>query len=171
MRKLPLALVIAVSVVGVLSVGGVATALTLENQDPFCASCHTQPELTYYQRSAQKDPVDLASFHTQKNARCIDCHSGGGVFGRGEGLQQGAHDLITYALGTYHHPAVTMNPLGDDLCIKCHADVVQRSRRGGSRSTNGHYHFFLPRWQAVDSNAARCTTCHTAHSPHLASLQ
>jgi hypothetical protein len=69
---------------------------------------------------------------------------------------------MMYWSGSYARPAVTTNPLGDDSCTKCHDDVFAR-RRSGSRSMNGHYHAFLPRWQAIDANAAHCTTCHPAH--------
>ncbi len=62
--------------------GGVALGLNLENNDAFCASCHTEPESRYFQQSQDTSAPTLASFHTQKDVRCIDCHSGSGPLGR-----------------------------------------------------------------------------------------
>jgi predicted CXXCH cytochrome family protein len=121
--------------------------------------------------STQPKAVTLAAFHTPRRTACIDCHSGGGIFGRAEGLQQGAHDLAQFLSGTYHRPAITTNPLGDDSCVKCHANTIARAQRGGSRGMNGHFHFYLPQWQAVDTQAAHCTSCHPAHTRGLESLQ
>ncbi|MCL4487081.1 MAG: NapC/NirT family cytochrome c [Chloroflexi bacterium] len=137
--------------------GGTAYAIQLENQDGFCASCHTQPETAYYQQSLEQNAQNLAAFHAEKQVRCIDCHSGGGVFGRGVGLMQGAQDLVAYESGHYHSPAVALNKLADDSCTKCHADVITQ------RTFNNHFHYFLARWQAVDPKAAHCVDCHIAH--------
>ena len=90
-----------VSLVGVaiLVIGGVGVSLALENQDAFCASCHTEPEASYYQQSTQPNPGTLAAFHTQKETACIDCHSGSGILGRSAGLTQGAQDLMAFLSG------------------------------------------------------------------------
>lgn len=155
-----------VAVIGavVLSIGGVGVSLALENQDSFCASCHTEPEVTYYQQSLAGQPATLAAFHTQKQTACIDCHSGGGPLGRAVGLWQGVDDTMRYYSGNYNKPAITQNPLGNDSCDKCHQNVYANVRRGVNRATNGHYHQFMPRWRAVDPNAARCVSCHPAHT-------
>lgn len=170
MRKFVIAIIGVVIAIPLLAVGTVGVSLALENQDVFCASCHTEPESKYYAQSIEKNPATLAAFHTQKNTACIDCHSGGGIFGRVQGLAQGAGDLKMYLSGKYNKPAITSNPLGDASCLKCHGDVPQQQqRRGVNRRTNGHYHFFLARWQAADPKAARCVTCHTAHPTNPAS--
>lgn len=170
MRKFFIAVILIVVGAGALTIGGVGIALALESQDAFCASCHTQPEATYYQRSTQTNPVDLAAFHSPKDTRCIDCHSGSGPFGRAKGLQQGAHDLTTFLLGTYHRPAITTNLLGDDSCVKCHDKIYMRSP-GSGRSGLNHYHLYLSQWQEADPNAARCTACHPPHTTGAASLK
>jgi hypothetical protein len=169
-RRIGLIGILAGVTLSVLAFGSVGVSLALENQDVFCASCHTEPEATYYLHFTQPNPVTLAALHTQKKTDCIDCHSGSGILGRSKGLTQGAQDLMAFLSGTYRHPAVALNPLGDDSCLKCHQDVSQR-RPGGSRATNGHYHLFLPRWQAADPQAAYCVTCHTAHTYGLDGLQ
>ncbi len=136
---------------------GGSYAMTLENNDPFCASCHTQPEETYYQQSLDPNAPNLAAFHAQKQVCCIDCHSGGGAFGRISGLTQGTQDLIAFYSGHYNSPAVTQSPLGDDSCVKCHIDATTRG------DFSNHFHLLLSRWQSVDPNAGRCVDCHTAH--------
>ncbi|HZD55860.1 MAG TPA: hypothetical protein VE136_04015 [Anaerolineales bacterium] len=153
-----LAGVIAVGLALVTAAGGTAYALNSENHDAFCASCHTEPENQFYQNSLQSPPTTLAAFHFQKNVRCIECHSGSGIFGRLQGLEQGAQDLIAYERGNYHHPAITTNPLGDGSCLKCHAEVTRNN------SFNNHFHVFLAQWQSLDPNAAHCVDCHTSHS-------
>lgn len=138
-------------------VSGTAYALDKENHDAFCASCHTEPEVTYFQESLAQDPSTLAAFHAQEAVRCIDCHSAGGPLGRVTGLEQGAHDLFNYKTGHYHNPAITTSRLADSSCTKCHGDV------NTSRTFNNHFHLFLSRWQQMDPNAVGCVDCHTSH--------
>lgn len=157
---------IAALAIGLLAAtGGTVYALRLEENDAFCASCHTEPETRYYNQSAAPGAATLAAFHAHKDVRCIDCHSAGGTFGRADGLMQGAHDLLTFYSGRYHSPAITTSPLGDDSCLKCHADVTTR------RSFNNHFHFFLARWQSTDANAASCIDCHGGHPETSASVR
>jgi predicted CXXCH cytochrome family protein len=154
-----------IAVIGIIAAsGGTAYAIQLENQDGFCASCHTQPEVIYYQQSQAKDAASLAVFHTQKGVLCIDCHSGGGPLGRVDGLSQGAQDAVAYYSGHYRTPAVTTSPLGDGSCTKCHADSMNQ------QNFNNHFHVFLARWQSIDPNAAHCVDCHNSH-PTAASAQ
>lgn len=157
-KRVAATVALVLAVVGVIAAsGGTAYAIQLENQDSFCASCHTQPETKYYQQTQAHDTSSLAAFHAQKGVACIDCHSGGGLFGRVDGLSQGARDLVAYYGGNYQNPAVTTNPLGDGSCNKCHADAMTRE------TFNNHFHVFLARWQSVDPNAAHCVDCHKSH--------
>ena len=134
------------------------TAMQFENHNSFCASCHTEGEQTFYDRSVATMAVDLASAHDiQGQARCIDCHTGPGIIGRYIGLTAGATDLISYYSGNYPQPAVLEEPYPDANCLKCHAGISQR------QDFNNHFHVFLPRWQAVDKNAATCVSCHLSH--------
>jgi len=170
MNRILFVFIIAIIGAAVFAIGGIGVALALENQDGFCASCHTQPETTYLQRASQARASDLASYHTQKQTRCIDCHSGAGVFGRVQSLEQGAHDLANYIRANYHSPAITLNPLGDAACAKCHSTIYDRLPGAGKAGT-GHYHFYLLQWQQADPNAAQCITCHTPHYATLESLK
>jgi predicted CXXCH cytochrome family protein len=131
-------------------------ATRLENHDSFCASCHTEGEVTFYKRSLTTS-VDLASFHTTKATRCIDCHTGPGIPGRVGGLMAGASDLVSYYFEKYPQPAVQDKPILDSYCLKCHAKVEQ------DQNFQNHFHAFLPQWQAIDSQAATCVSCHVAH--------
>jgi hypothetical protein len=134
------------------------TAMQFENHNGFCAWCHTQGEQMFYDRSIAATPVDLASAHNLKGqARCIDCHAGPGIIGRYGGLMAGATDLISYFSGHYPQPAALESPYPDANCLKCHANIAQKE------DFQNHFHVFLPRWQAIDKNAATCVSCHLSH--------
>ncbi len=149
--------VVILAVAGALSGFG---AMQMENRDAFCASCHSDPESTYVSRSTAAAPADLASFHTPKQTRCIDCHSGSGPLGRPAALILGARDLLAWVTKTARQPAPLTHPISDATCLKCHANLYQ------SQDFNNHFHLFLTRWQAKDgSKAGTCVSCHQAHTP------
>ena len=170
----------AVIVAALLAVaGGFAFVANQESHDSFCSSCHTQPETVYYQREVAGQPVDLASFHTTQNTQCIACHSGQGVLGRISAELQGTHNAFLWYTGRAVQPAVSTEPIGDGNCLKCHQAVTQRGYiaqeqislpgvNGGGREheegRTNHWHEFLSRWQAVDSNAGTCASCHAGHA-------
>jgi hypothetical protein len=134
------------------------TAMQFENHNSFCASCHTEGEQTFYDRSIASAPVDLASIHDIKGqARCIDCHTGPGIIGRYGGLMAGSTDLISFFSGHYPQPAALEEPYPDANCLKCHAAITQK------QDFNNHFHVFLAQWQARDKNAASCVSCHLSH--------
>jgi predicted CXXCH cytochrome family protein len=141
-----------------LAAGGFAFAANQEQHDAFCASCHTQPESTFYQRSQAAQPVDLASAHKAKNVTCINCHSGAGVTGRMSAEVMGARNAVLWYTGQATQPAPLHYPISDANCLKCHQEVT------GSRSRDNHFHYFLARWQAVDPQAATCVSCHGGHT-------
>ena len=151
--------ILLVFAVGVLlTAGGFSYAANQEEHDTFCASCHTQPETTFFERSTAAAAVDLASFHTLKNTRCIDCHSGAGLTGRISAEMMGAHNAFLWYTNQAVQPATATQPVGDGNCLKCHAEVLSQNA-----TRNNHFHVFLPRWQGADPNAADCTTCHQGH--------
>ena len=170
MRKLGIVAIALICITFGLPLVGIGGALLLENQDSFCAACHTEPETTYYDQSIKPSPVTLAAYHTQQKINCIDCHNGAGTFGRLSGLQQGAHDLLAFLSGTYRHPAITTNPLGDPACVKCHEHITNESSTGKNVVMNGHYHTYLPLWKTTDSQSALCGACHAAHIKGLEGL-
>ncbi len=145
----------------ILAVAGTLTsfsAMQLENRDSFCASCHSQPESTYFDRTTASTPVDMASYHTPKQTRCIDCHSGSGLFGRPAALLLGARDMLAWVTKTAKQPAPLTFPIGDGTCLKCHGNLYQ------AQDFNNHFHLYLSSWQSVDPKAATCVTCHQAHT-------
>ena len=143
-----------------LALGGILgfSAMQFENRDSDCASCHTQPESVYFQREATSSPSDLASFHADKNTRCIDCHSNGGSLGRASAMMLGAKDLMAFISKHYPQPAPLTRTISDGNCLKCHGDLAQK------QNFNNHFHIFLSKWQALDPQAATCVDCHQSHS-------
>ena len=133
----------------------VPVALKVEEQDAFCASCHTEPESTYVQRG-QASPVDLASQHSDKNVPCVLCHSGPGLVGRLSALPTAAWDAARFVAGTYHQPARLSEPLHDGTCLQCHAEALEE------RGFENHFHSEL-----VVANkepvSVGCAACHSGH--------
>jgi predicted CXXCH cytochrome family protein len=161
----------------ILAASGFTFAASQETHDSFCASCHTQPESTFVQRSTAAQAVDLASYHTAQQTRCIDCHSGQGIIGRMQAEMLGARNALAWYSHTAVQPAPLTFPISDANCLKCHQDVTQQGyipktqmtipgafggREGEGR--NNHWHVFLARWQAVSPSAGTCTSCHSGHS-------
>lgn len=147
---------------------GLSTALALEAQDPFCASCHTQPEVEYFDRSLTL-PSDLASAHRPAEVRCVDCHSGSGLAGRAGSLSQGASDLVAYLTGEFARPAVTTKPVGDGGCTKCHAQpsAVADLSAPVEDISSSHYHFveYTGEWHVREPDPrGTCVLCHSAHT-------
>jgi hypothetical protein len=140
-----------------LASGAFLAAAHLEEDDAFCASCHSEPESTYFERT-QTEHVDLASAHHAENVRCIDCHSGPGMTGRVGALLLGAADLAKWVAGQAAQPALLLQPIPDANCIKCHSAVAQ------TRKFTEHFHAFLSQWQTTDAAADTCVSCHSAHT-------
>ena len=155
--KLPVALMAGCGALLAVIVSVFLTAAHLEENDAFCAACHSEPERTYVART-QAEQVDLASAHHGEGVRCIDCHSGPGLTGRISAMQLGASDLLKFVTKTATQPAPLLQPIRDAHCLKCHADVPQ------ARDFNQHFHAFLARWQKAAAGAATCVSCHTAHT-------
>jgi len=159
----PALVIFALALFGVLSFAALARA---EENDAFCASCHAEPEATYFARTQATAATDLASAHAMlarsdghpTATRCIDCHSEPGLMGRAKAMSLGVQDAVKWFSGTAVQPAVQTTPIGDANCLKCHADVPTDSR------FDMHSHRHLARWQAADPDAATCVTCHASHT-------
>jgi hypothetical protein len=139
----------------------------LESHDPFCAACHTQPEVDYFERSLAP-AADLAATHAAAGIACIECHSGPGLAGRAESLTLGATDLAAYLSGNYAQPAVTTRPVGDVGCTKCHAQpgVATEPPAAAAALSPSHYHLaeYTTEWTFRESPiGGTCTACHPAH--------
>ncbi len=151
-----------------LAGGGLAVAAHQEEDDRFCASCHTQPESTYFERSIAAATVDLATAHKHKNIRCIDCHSGEGLQGRVTAELMGASNALKWYTGTATQPAPLLYPVEDSHCVKCHVEVLTESHDTSIKTRlfgpKGHYHSYLTQWKETDSQAANCVSCHFGHA-------
>lgn len=148
------------TVLFVAAVAAYTTGVQLERDDAFCASCHVEPETTYYQQSLTPQAAStLAAFHAGQETRCIDCHSGRWIPGRVRAQWIGLHNLLAFRSGNYHQPTQTTRPPGDSSCTKCHSDLTWASQRPG------HYHSpqLRRRWQAFDGLANTCQACHPSH--------
>ena len=153
-----------------MSAASITTAVELENQDTFCASCHTEPETTFYARS-EAEPSDLASAHASAETavRCIDCHSGVGAVGRAASLAQGAADLSAFVLGSYEQPAPTTQPVGEEGCTKCHLAPTSDGLADSELAlkSKSHYHLaeYAAAWLAAYPDPrGTCAVCHVSHS-------
>lgn len=145
----------------VLLITGVGWVSYQEQNNAFCASCHTEPESEYYARfleaAARQAAFDLASFHHRRqNVRCIDCHGGEGVGGRAAVLTIAAWDTLKHYTGTAHQPARQVLPLQNEACAKCHLDELKRP----GFENHEHNKYFDPK---EDPPAIACTDCHLSH--------
>jgi hypothetical protein len=148
-RWLRVAGILGVAVVG-FAVTAALTVSHFEEQDPFCASCHTAPEVTYFQRAQQAttdgSPYDdLSSAHYGQDAgfRCIDCHRGDeGPVDRVTALSLGARDTAIWISGTadptIEKTELVVPHLLTNSCTKCHADSLLEV------GFNNHFHNRLP---------------------------
>jgi hypothetical protein len=142
-------------------IGSVGYVSSLEQNDSFCASCHTEPETMYYNRFLQADAarsaMTLAAFHHYtKQVRCIDCHVGEGVQGRATVLALAAWDALKHYTHTAQQPTHIVFDVQNEGCSKCHeADI----RKPGFEN---HYHniYFNPQ---VSPPYIACVHCHVSH--------
>lgn len=134
----------------VAALGAAVTVSHYEEQDPFCASCHTLPEVTYFNRAqeakAGEGPLaDLSSAHYagDDSFRCIDCHRGDeGAVHRVTALTLGARDTVIWLAGradpTIEKTELVVPFLLTGACVKCHeASLLEVG-------FNNHFHNKLP---------------------------
>jgi nitrate/TMAO reductase-like tetraheme cytochrome c subunit len=156
-RRWLIRLGILTSVLVILGIGGFFTASALEEHDSFCISCHTVPEVTYYNRAymsldSPKQPVyDLATAHyllskehSKGDFACIDCHRGDSSLGhRVSTLALAGRDALIYVLGkedpTIEKTSTREGWLPNAACTNCHADTLLQLNGLGN-----HFHTHLP---------------------------
>jgi nitrate/TMAO reductase-like tetraheme cytochrome c subunit len=147
-------------VVGLALAAGL-TVSHLEESDPFCISCHTLPEVTYYERaqqalSAGEPHADLSSAHygRENTFRCIDCHRGDGrLLHRLTALTLGARDTAIWIAGradeTIEKSELEVPGLLTASCLKCHEEALLEV------GFNNHFHNKLPEAMALWQAGAR----------------
>jgi NapC/NirT cytochrome c family, N-terminal region len=144
----------------VLAAGVYMTGIRLESNDSFCASCHVEPETTYYEASLKPaEATTLATFHAGEETRCIDCHSRRWIPGRIWAQLGGLQNFLAFRSGEYADPSVITRPVGDGGCSKCHSDLTWVSERPG------HYHSpgLRRSWRAAGGPVNTCEACHPSH--------
>jgi len=141
----------------------------LEERDTFCISCHTTPEVTYYNRAqmglAGEEPyLDLSSAHyalvaqnpDEEPFHCIDCHRGDdGLIHRATALALGARDGLIYLTGQAD-PAIEKIELEvpgllTGACVKCHVESLLEA------GFNNHFHNKLPETRQALMEGAELT--------------
>jgi hypothetical protein len=170
-------------VVGALVLFGLLGAIAalfigtkLEEDNQFCGSCHTEPEVTYLSRFASalatSNADDLASYHHRqlypRNSpsadyiRCIDCHVGEGILGRGIVLSLAAWDAVKYYSGTAHQPAQVVFTIQNEACLKCHEQEAKKNLEQPKQPfiIDNHYHYKLFEPGAPFEH---CVDCHISH--------
>jgi hypothetical protein len=175
-RRLDWRVLVALLVVGALAlVGGVSIVSANEQNDQFCGSCHTQPETTYlarFQTALTGEANDLAAFHhkqlyprnspTAQHIKCIDCHVGEGLVGRGIVVSLAAWDALKYVTHTARQPAQVVFNIQNEGCIKCHDAQVKVNLDKPAKPflIDNHFHYLLFEPGAPYES---CVSCHLAH--------
>lgn len=137
---------------GLVLVGSSLFVTQVEQKNEFCASCHTEPETTYYQRTLHGSN-DLATAHAAEGVACVECHSGAGAMGRVDTLALGAKNLALFVSGNYQTPTTAETSINTDHCTKCHQEVLTEL------SVSNHFHYFVPQW----GQPTACVACHASH--------
>ena len=153
-------LLLGLVLVGLGGVVGTGVGLALEENDAFCTACHTEPEVTYYQRAVAAQtapPVDLAAAHArlERPLNCIACHSGVTLPERLATLYSlGVRDTVKWLTGRYNRPGRTEHPIPNKNCDRCHQDTLMDT------GFENHFHSDL-----LDPEAPSilCVACHLSH--------
>lgn len=142
-----------------LSSAGFVVVTALEEQDTFCASCHTVPEITYFNRAyfaldnpAQPVP-DLSTAHYKAAKadntafKCIECHRGdAGLPHRISTLGLAAYDTLIYLTGredaAIEKQKTKSGWLANASCVGCHSETLLKLD-----GINNHFHTYLPQAQ------------------------
>ena len=164
------------AVVGLLfAIGSYTFVSAQEQNNQFCGSCHTQPESTFLQRfdAAQSArATDLASFHHKQlyprdtpgaqNIRCIDCHVGEGLVGRGTVVTLAAWDALKHYTGLQQQPAKIVFTVQNEACLTCHDAQVKQGLATAEQQCdiNNHFHYIL---FTPGAPSEPCVSCHVSH--------
>ena len=175
-RLLDWRLIAVLILVGVVAVvGGVSVVSANEQNDQFCGSCHTEPETTYlarFQTALSANAEDLAAFHhkqlyprnspTAQHIKCIDCHVGEGLVGRGIVVSLAAWDALKHYTGTARQPAQVVFNIQNEGCLKCHDQQVKVNLDKPDKPflIDNHYHYRLFQSGAPSET---CVSCHPSH--------
>jgi nitrate/TMAO reductase-like tetraheme cytochrome c subunit len=156
-RRWPVIIALGFIVLLMLSGVGFVTASVLEEQDTFCISCHTVPEVHYYNRAyiALDNPNltvnDLATAHyvaalkeNKQAFTCIQCHRGDSSLGhRIATVTLGARDAAIFILGKENSVIEKTKTqegwLPNAACATCHTEILLTLK-----GLDNHFHTHLP---------------------------
>lgn len=170
-------------IIAVAAAMGLSSAVTvshLEEDNRFCASCHTPLEVLYVRQAAEASPAsspNLAAFHYAMTAHsdrsssgpvnCVACHRGdNGLPHRAAALTLGAANTVKWLLGDDGSDMAghsRLEWLSNASCGRCHDDAIS------SREFENHFHFYLPEYngdlrvRANTANLLYCNDCHVSH--------
>jgi len=169
-RRWPVLLVIGFFAVVILGGIGFVTASALEEHDTFCISCHTVPEVTYYNRAyisldnPANDAPDLATAHyllSQQHNKpafaCINCHRGDSSLSqRISTLALGGRDALIYIAGrensTIEKTQIAEGWLPNSSCVSCHSDTLLKLE-----GLDNHFHTHLPQAAGALASGGKLT--------------
>ncbi len=183
-RRIPRWVRVILGIIGVIASMALISAVTVsqvEENNAFCAACHTPLEVLYVEQAAQATPEDspnLAAYHYAVTARgnpgdepivnCVACHRGdNSLQHRAVALALGAWNTAQWLMGDDGTGAAERRRfewLSNAGCVRCHGDVLR------DRNFENHYHYYLPEFNNdpivranLAENALYCNACHVSH--------
>ncbi len=172
---------IAAAVALLMTLVSAVTVSHVEENNQFCASCHTPLEVLYVDQAARARPDDspnLAALHyvvtLQRDDRstqivnCVACHRGDNSLGhRTVALALGVINTVKWTLGDDGSDAAGQHRfewLSNAGCSRCHGDALTE------REFENHFHYYLSEYNAdpgvranTAANALYCNDCHVSH--------
>jgi predicted CXXCH cytochrome family protein len=148
----------------VAGIYGLVWANREQQDDHFCVSCHTPPEVNYVDRanSAMAGALanDLASYHYQQikgqggTLHCIDCHQGtGNVNHRFSLVALSTRNALLWMIAqndTHLEKGHLQVPaLANEACVSCHQSTLLLT------GIDNHWHNMLPAAYEVWHNGGR----------------
>jgi hypothetical protein len=143
---------------------GIVVTDYLEQDNAFCISCHVTSATRLHQDKFDTFfPVagritTLAAAHHgagDKQFKCVDCHNGATLADKLRIKVQAAGDTVAYFLGDFEEPGDLRFPLGNRLCLECHAMGGRNPDKETAFHNAGDH----------DSLPFICYECHTVHRP------
>ena len=145
-----------------------------------CETCHPEIAGSWQNTRHAKAIESLKKSKQETLPACVKCHvtgyekDGGFIDNELTPEMAGVQCEVCHGPGSDHveiweevYPKKTLTPEQQgraqlpipnvDNCLKCHQQVTQQL------DFNNHFHVFLSRWQARDTNAATCVSCHQSH--------
>ena len=152
-------------------------ALTLEQAQPTCQSCHPEQYKAWQGTTHAKatlDPVfqtQLGKSHNQ--ASCLKCHTTGFDTGSGKFMSEGVTCEACHGSYKEGHPAkATMQlPMASDACRMCHLSTFEqweKSKHGEKKIECFDCHMAHTQGLRTGSQETLCSACHATRETEFA---